>query len=53
MLIMRDVLALCGAVASGGNMIWTLGAMPLSLLVIGTPIFALLLAGAMLTFLSF
>jgi C4-dicarboxylate transporter DctM subunit len=34
-------------------MIWTLGALPLTLLVIGTPIFALLLAGAVLTFLCF
>ncbi len=34
-------------------MIWTLGALPLSLLVIGTPIFALLLAGAVLTFLLY
>jgi C4-dicarboxylate transporter DctM subunit len=34
-------------------MIWTLGALPLSLLVIGTPIFALLLAGAVLTFVLF
>ena len=31
-------------------MIWTLGAIPLSLLAIGTPIFVLLLAGAILTF---
>ena len=34
-------------------MIWTLGALPLSLLVIGTPIFALLLAGAVATFVLF
>jgi C4-dicarboxylate transporter DctM subunit len=34
-------------------MIWTLGAIPFSLLAIGTPIFVLLLAGAILTFLSF
>jgi C4-dicarboxylate transporter DctM subunit len=34
-------------------MIWTLGAIPISLLVIGTPIFVLLLTGAILTFLSF
>lgn len=34
-------------------MIWTLGAIPLSLLAIGTPIFVLLLAGAILTFVSF
>jgi C4-dicarboxylate transporter DctM subunit len=34
-------------------MIWTLGAVPLGLLAIGTPIFVLLLAGAILTFLSF
>lgn len=32
-------------------MIWTLGAVPLSLLAIGTPIFVLLLTGAVLTFL--
>ncbi|MGD9921849.1 MAG: TRAP transporter large permease [Pseudorhodoplanes sp.] len=31
-------------------MIWTLGAVPLTLLAIGTPIFALLLSGAVLTF---
>jgi C4-dicarboxylate transporter DctM subunit len=34
-------------------MIWTLGAIPLTLLAIGTPIFLLLLTGAILTFLSF
>jgi C4-dicarboxylate transporter DctM subunit len=34
-------------------MIWTLGAIPLSLLAIGTPIFLLLLTGAILTFVSF
>jgi C4-dicarboxylate transporter DctM subunit len=34
-------------------MIWTLGAVPFSLLAIGTPIFVLLLAGAILTFVSF
>lgn len=34
-------------------MIWTLGAIPFSLLAIGTPIFVLLLAGAILTFVSF
>jgi C4-dicarboxylate transporter DctM subunit len=34
-------------------MIWTLGAIPLSLLVIGAPIFLLLLTGAILTFVSF
>ncbi|MGV3634901.1 MAG: TRAP transporter large permease [Pseudorhodoplanes sp.] len=34
-------------------MIWTLGAIPLSLLVIGAPIFVLLLAGAILTFVTF
>ncbi len=31
-------------------MIWTLGAIPFSLLAIGTPIFVLLLTGAILTF---
>jgi C4-dicarboxylate transporter DctM subunit len=34
-------------------MIWTLGAIPFSLLAIGTPIFVLLLTGAILTFVSF
>lgn len=34
-------------------MIWTLGAIPLTLLAIGTPIFLLLLTGAILTFVSF
>ena len=34
-------------------MIWTLGAVPISLLVIGTPIFALLLTGAVLTFIFY
>jgi C4-dicarboxylate transporter DctM subunit len=34
-------------------MIWTLGAIPVTLLAIGTPIFVLLLAGAILTFVSF
>ncbi|HWV51534.1 TRAP transporter large permease [Pseudorhodoplanes sp.] len=34
-------------------MIWTLGAIPVTLLVIGTPIFVLLLTGAILTFVSF
>lgn len=34
-------------------MIWTLGAIPFSLLAIGTPIFVLLLAGAILTFAFF
>lgn len=34
-------------------MIWTLGAIPFSLLAIGTPIFLLLLTGAILTFVSF
>ncbi|ARQ02374.1 TRAP transporter large permease [Pseudorhodoplanes sinuspersici] len=34
-------------------MIWTLGAVPVSLLVIGTPIFALLLTGAVLTFIFY
>ena len=34
-------------------MIWTLGAIPLTLLAIGTPIFVLLLTGAILTFVSF
>ena len=34
-------------------MIWTLGALPVALLIIGTPIFALLLAGAVVTFISF
>jgi C4-dicarboxylate transporter DctM subunit len=33
-------------------MIWTLGAVPFTLLAIGTPIFVLLLTGAILTFLS-
>lgn len=34
-------------------MIWTLGALPLTLLAIGTPIFVLLLTGAVLTFLFY
>jgi C4-dicarboxylate transporter DctM subunit len=34
-------------------MIWTLGAIPFSLLAIGTPIFLLLLTGAILTFVTF
>ena len=34
-------------------MIWTLGAVPLALLVIGAPIFLLLLTGGILTFVSF
>ena len=34
-------------------MIWTLGAVPVLLLVIGTPIFALLLTGAVLTFIFY
>jgi C4-dicarboxylate transporter DctM subunit len=34
-------------------MIWTLGAIPFSLLAIGTPIFVLLLTGAILTFVFF
>ena len=34
-------------------MIWTLGAIPVFLLAIGTPIFVLLLTGAILTFVSF
>jgi C4-dicarboxylate transporter DctM subunit len=34
-------------------MIWTLGAIPLSLLAIGTPIFVLLLSGAVLTFIFY
>jgi C4-dicarboxylate transporter DctM subunit len=34
-------------------MIWTLGALPLTLLAIGTPIFVLLLSGAVLTFIFY
>jgi C4-dicarboxylate transporter, DctM subunit len=34
-------------------MIWTLGAVPVTLLAIGTPIFLLLLTGAILTFVAF
>lgn len=34
-------------------MIWTLGAIPVTLLAIGTPIFVLLLTGAILTFVTF